>query len=103
MPGITASSWMPALLTTIWIGPSTSNVLQRAGGFGVRSVTSKATARAEPPAAVISALTRSAWCEIAVGVHVDMAAISSEPLADGGADGPAAAGDECAFHPRSPV
>ena len=29
MPGITASSWMPALLTRIWIGPASSDLLER--------------------------------------------------------------------------
>ncbi len=39
MPGITASSWMPALLTTIWIAPAASSCLEGlAGGGGVGDV-----------------------------------------------------------------
>ena len=34
MPGNTASSWMPALLTTTWIGPSASSASSAAGRRG---------------------------------------------------------------------
>ena len=59
MPGITASSWMPALLTTIWIAPASSSC-SSARRRGRASVTSKAIASADPPAAVISAASCSA-------------------------------------------
>src|SRR5882672_8090932 len=59
IPGITASSWMPALLTTIWMGPPPSNSCRAASAFS-RSATSNATAAAEPPFATISAASFSA-------------------------------------------
>ena len=47
---VSVSSWMPALLTTIWIGPSASSA-SSAVREAVASATSKATACALPPAA----------------------------------------------------
>ncbi len=59
LPGITASSWIPALLTTIWMGPSSSN-FRSAVPVRSRSATSNATAAAAPPFATIPAARVSA-------------------------------------------
>jgi len=63
MPAMGASSWMPALLTMIWIGCSAIRV-STACRLAAASATSKTIARAWPPLSRIrdaTASARSLW------------------------------------------
>ena len=77
MPGNTASSWMPALLTRIWIGPASSSassaaaVAARVGdveGHGLGAAAGGVDPRGQ----------RLRRLEAAVGVHDDVEAVGGQ-------------------------
>ena len=93
MPGNTASSWMPALLTRIWTAQCSSSA-SSAARVAAASVTSKAIACAWPPAATISRGDALRGGAAAIGVHVDVVSGGAQAPANRGADAAAAAGDQ---------
>ena len=95
-PGNTASSWTPALLTSIWIGPSSSTGSSAAWVAAV-SVMSKHSECARPPLAtyLLNNLIRNVLA--AVGMHKHFVAVACEAAADRRADAPAASCYECAL------
>ncbi|MCW0438949.1 hypothetical protein NB723_003913 [Xanthomonas sacchari] len=69
MPAIGASSWMPALLTSTWIGPASSSAAS-ACALACASATSNATASALPPAATIASNTAAARATLALACTI---------------------------------
>ena len=96
MPGKTASSWTPALLTTIWTGPPSSRrsqALRAASRVGdVEGDRFGAAAGADDPR---DDGVRAGAVGVRVGDHVR--AVAAEPLGDRLADAAARAGDEGAL------
>ena len=93
MPGKTASSWMPALLTTIWIAPPSSRRSQAARAASrVGDVEGDRLGAAaggdDPRDDGVGAV------EAGVGVRDHVRAVAAEPLGDRLADAAAGAGDE---------
>jgi len=102
IPANTASSWTPALLTRMWIGPFTSSD-SSASRVCTRSARSNETASAEPPAAAISSTTRcadSGWVLQCTSTWCPSPARRRQIRA---ADSAAAAGDDCAPHVEQPA
>src|SRR5690606_4769661 len=82
IPAIGASSWMPALLTTIWMGPAASSA-STAARAASPSATSNAMASALPPVAMMSSTTvcARAWLLFACTMTCMPAAASRTQIA----------------------
>jgi len=102
IPGITASSCIPALFTMIWMAPSASK-LSSAALVAWASVMSKATAAAAPPLAMIFFGELPGMLKIFIRMHDHLAAITGKLTTHRRTDGTAAARYQCAFHDMAPV